>query len=112
MEKIAYPCPCGGSIQWKKDKVIVDGVDCGILDVEYCEACGEEYFPEESMQIVEQKLKEKGLWGIQRKEARLWQSGNSVIIRIPKEMTEKLNLKPNEKVVIYTEGKKKIIIDV
>ncbi len=112
IKKIAYPCPCGGEIEWKKEKVMVDGVDCGVLDVESCQACGEEYFPEETMQIVEQKLKEKGLWGIQRKEARLWRSGNSVLVRIPKDIAHQLNLKPDEKVSLYAEGKKKIIIDV
>jgi len=57
MEKIEYPCPCGGKIKWKKDEVIVEGVNCGILDVEYCLKCGEEYLPEETMEIVEGKLK-------------------------------------------------------
>ncbi|MBS3145485.1 hypothetical protein J4414_01655 [Candidatus Woesearchaeota archaeon] len=57
MEKIEYPCPCGGKVKWKKDEVIVEGVNCGILDVEYCLKCGEEYLPEETMEIVEGKLK-------------------------------------------------------
>lgn len=112
MEKIAYPCPCGGKIAWKRDNVVVDGVACGILDVEYCSQCGEEYFPEETMGIVEKKLKEHGLWGIQRKEATLWKSGSSVILRIPKEITNQLDLKPDEKVSMYVEGKKKLIIDI
>ena len=111
MEKIKYPCPCGGKVKWKKDKVIIESIDCGILDIEYCQKCGEEYFPEETMKIVETRLKEKGLWGIQRKEATLWKSGNSVLLRIPKEMAENLNLRPDEKVIIYQEGKRKLIIE-
>ena len=112
MKKIEYPCPCSGKIKWKKDKVVVDGVDCGTLDVEYCETCGEEYFPEETMEIVEKKLKEKGLWGIQRKEVNLWKSGNSVLLRIPKNIADNLKLKPYEKVKIYAEGKSKLIVDI
>src|SRR3989344_3528501 len=112
MKKIPYPCPCGGKIQWKKDKVVVDGIVCGILDIEYCQQCGEEYFPEETMETVEKKLKEHGLWGIQRKEATLWKSGGSVILRIPKDIARQLDLKPDEKVSIYVEGKKKLIVDV
>jgi hypothetical protein len=112
IKKINYPCPCGGKIQWKKDEVVVEGITCGVLDVEYCMACGEEYFPEETMEIVEQKLKEQGLWGIQRKEATLWKSGNSVLVRIPKDIAEALNLKPDEKVKLYIEGKKKLVIDI
>src|SRR3989344_2769144 len=112
MEKIKYPCPCGGKIEWKKDKVIVQGIDCGILDVEYCVKCNEEYLPDESMKIVEKKLKDAGIWGVQRKEANLWKSGSSVLLRIPKDIADKLNLKPDEKVIIYTEGNNKLIMEV
>lgn len=111
MKKQPYPCPCGGTIKWKKEKVVVEGIECGNLDVEYCQACGEEYFPEETMEIVERKLKQEGLWGTQRKEATLWKSGNSVLLRIPKDIADNMKLKPDEKVTIYPEGKKKLIID-
>ena len=111
MEKLPYPCPCGSIIEWKKEKVEIEGVECGILDVEYCSTCGEEYFPEETMEIVERKLKQKGLWGVQRKEATLWKSGGSVLLRIPKDIADRMHLKPDEKVTIYSEGKKKLIID-
>ena len=63
MEKLNYPCPCGGKVKWTKEKVTQDGVDCGILDIEICNKCGSKYFPEESMEIIENKLKDKGLWG-------------------------------------------------
>ncbi|MBI2672359.1 hypothetical protein HYX16_05480 [Candidatus Woesearchaeota archaeon] len=56
MKKLAYPCPCGGRIKWKKEKVVYEGIDCGVLDIEYCPKCGEEYLPEESMKIVEEKI--------------------------------------------------------
>ena len=55
MEKIEYPCPCGSKIKWKKDNVVIEGISCGILDVEYCNKCGEKYFPDWSMKIVESK---------------------------------------------------------
>ena len=111
MEKREYPCPCGGKLKWKKDTVIVDAVDCGILDIEYCSSCGEEYFPEETMRIVEKKLKKNGLWGVQPKKVNLWQSGQSVVLRIPKDITDRLGLKPHEPVTVYAEGKHKIIVD-
>jgi len=56
MKKLAYPCLCGGKIEWKKDKVVYKGVDCGVLDIMFCRKCGEEYLPEKSMKIVEEKL--------------------------------------------------------
>ena len=112
MEKINYPCPCGGTIQWKKDRVLVEKIDCGILDVEQCPKCNEQYFPEETMKIVEQKLREHGLWGIKRKDVTFWQSGSSVLLRIPKDIAEQLSLKPNEKATMYAEGNKKIVVEV
>lgn len=70
MQNVQYPCPCGGTLKWKRETVVIDNVDCGVLDVEYCAICGEEYFPEESMEAVEKKLGEKGLWKI-RKEIKV-----------------------------------------
>lgn len=112
MNKIKYPCPCGGEVEWKKNKVVVQGVDCGILDVEICSKCGDEYLSEKSMEIVEKKLKLEGLWGIKRKEVSLWKSGSSVLLRIPKDIADNLNLKPDERVTIYAEGKNKLVIDI
>ena len=68
MTKPTYPCPCGGKLIWKKEKVVIEGVNCGVLDIEICVKCGEEYFPEESMKLVESKLKKEGLWNIQRRK--------------------------------------------
>lgn len=112
MDKKSCPCPCGGKIKWKKDKVVVEGINIGILDIEYCEKCGEEYFPEETMERVERELKKHGLWGVKRKQANLWKSGNSVLLRIPKDIAKQLNLKPDEKVTLYAEGNKRLIINV
>lgn len=111
INKIEYPCPCGGKIQWKKDKIIQDGIDCGVLDVEYCIKCGEEYLPEGNMVVVEQKLKEAGLWGLQRKEIKFWKSGKSITIRLPIEIVRKLKLDAVKRGYVYQEGDHKIAIE-
>ena len=111
MNKLNFPCPCGGFIKWKKEKVVQDGINCGIIDVEVCEKCGETYLPEESMIIVEQKLKEAGLWGTERKQVKLWKSGNSVTIRLPTELAKKLGLDSVKKASIHQEGKNKLAIE-
>lgn len=110
MEKLNYPCPCGGKVKWSKEKTIQDGVDCGILDVEICDKCGSKYFPEESMEIIEDKLKEKGLWG-QRKEIKVWKSGSSVVIRLPAEISKSMDLMKVKKGYLYPEGKRKILFE-
>lgn len=103
-----FPCPCGGKIKWKKERVIQEGVDCGMLDIEYCEQCGEEYFPEESLAIIETKLKENGLWGVSRREVKFWRSAGSVIIRLPKEFAKKIK---SPKGFLYQEGEHKLAIE-
>ncbi len=110
-KKISYPCPCGGSVKWKREKVFQEGIDCGILDVEYCEKCGEEYLPEESIKIVEDKLKDAGMWGMERKEIKFWKSGNSVVMRLPTEMASALGMKNIKKGYVYKEGKNKLSIE-
>ncbi len=112
MEKLNYPCPCGGKVKWKQDQVIIDNVDCGVLDVEFCEKCGEMYLPSPSLEIVESKLKKAGVWGIERKKINFWKSGNSVIVRIPTDLTEALGIKPHEEGYIYREGNNKFVIEV
>ncbi len=111
MRKINYPCPCGGRVKWKRDKVVVEGIDCGILDVETCGKCGEEYLPDKSLEVVEARLKEAGLWGVKRKKATFWKSGSSVVLRIPKEMANDLKLASNRRADIYAEGKNRIVVE-
>src|SRR3989344_6356196 len=107
-EKI--PCPCGGILQLKKEKVVQDGVDCGVLDVEMCNKCETRYLPEESMLVVEDKLKKEGLWGVERKEIKLWKTGNTVTVRFPTSMVQNADLP--EQGYIYREGKRKFVIEV
>lgn len=111
MKKLAYPCPCGGKLKWKKEHLIQEGVDCGILDVEICDKCGEEYLPDESLEIVEKKLREAGLWGVKRKEIKFWKSGKSVTMRFPSEIAKGLGLANIKKGHIYQEGSHKLSIE-
>lgn len=109
--EVNYPCPCGGKLREKKDRIVQQGVDCGVLKVSYCEKCGEEYLPEQSMRVVENKLKEAGLWGVERKEVKFWKSGNSVTIRLPTEFAKKLGLSSVKKGHVYQEGSQKLAIE-
>ncbi|MBS3155287.1 hypothetical protein J4404_02190 [Candidatus Woesearchaeota archaeon] len=111
MKKIEYPCPCGGKVEWKKERIIQQGIDCGILDVEICNKCKSKYLPEESMIVVENKLKENGLWGMERKEIKFWKSGNSITTRFPINLVKSLDLNKIKKGYIYSEGKHKLTIE-
>lgn len=61
IKKINFPCPCSGKIRWSKEKVKMNGINCGILDVEICNKCGTQYLPDWSMKIVENKLKQANI---------------------------------------------------
>lgn len=63
------------------------------------------------MRVVEKKLKEAGLWGVERKEVKFWKSGNSVTIRLPTEVAQKLGLSKIKKGRIYQEGTQKLAIE-
>ena len=111
VKKIRFPCPCGGRIMWIKEKVVEDGVDCGVLDVEICEKCGEEYLPDWSMKIVEDKLQEAGLWGVGREEIKFWKTGNTVTLRFPTKFAKLVGLDKVSKGYAYKERDNKIVID-
>lgn len=106
-----YPCPCGGRVKWQQKKVELQGIDMGLLETGNCPKCGAEYFPEESMKIIEQKLKAAGIWGTERNKATFWKSGNSVVLRLPVKLAHALNIKANMKATIYSEGKNKLVIE-
>ena len=110
-KKPSFPCPCGGKVKWKKEKVIKEGIDCGLLDVEICNKCGEEYFSDESMEVVENKLRQAGLWGVERKEIKFWKSGDSVTVRFPTHMSKQLGLDKIKKGFVYPEGHNKLLIE-
>jgi len=82
-----------------------------MLDVEICNKCKSKYLPEESMIVVENKLKENGLWGMERKEIKFWKSGNSITTRFPINLVKSLDLNKIKKGYIYSEGKHKLTIE-
>lgn len=110
--KSKIPCPCGGIVEHKTEKVVQEGIDCGMLEVELCDKCGTKYLPEESMLVVEEKLRSAGLWGVDRKEVKFWKTGSAVTIRLPTSLVKKLNLEKVEKGYMHPEGDRKIVIEI
>lgn len=111
-EKTRYPCPCGSKVEWTRKEIITEGVNCGTLDVEICPKCKSEYFPEKTMAIIEKKLSENGLWGVERKEISFWKTGNAIVFRIPNKIAGKLGITSKHKAHIYPEGTHKIILEI
>lgn len=110
-EKISYKCSCGGEL--KKAKVAVEffSIDFGLKDAEVCTSCGSEYLDQETMREIEKKVKEKNIFGLERKVS-VTKSGNSLVIRIPPEIAEYLGIHYKSIVQLFPVDKDKLEIKV
>lgn len=99
----------------KLTKEIVDyelyGKSIGKFPALVCNSCGEKWFDEETSKKIQEKEKKMGLFGLSR-ETKISYSGNSLIIRIPKELAKFMNLKKETGVIIYPEDKNKLSISI
>ena len=102
---------CGGKTIKKNVDYREYGIHLGNFKADVCEKCGETYFDEETAGKIQAKSKELGLFGLAKK-AKVAEIGNSIAIRIPKEIAEFLNLKKGKEVIITPESKNGLHIDV
>ena len=75
-------CICGKEAKKGKISVKVYGIDIGQFEGYKCE-CGEEWFDEKTVDEIEKRSMELGIFGLGVKE-KVSASGNSLIIRVPK----------------------------
>lgn len=87
------------------------GISLGNFKGDVCKKCGEIFFDEKTAEKIQQKSKQLGLFGLARK-AKVAEIGNSIAIRIPKEIAGFLNLKKGKEVVIFPEGKHELHINI
>ena len=106
-------CPICENGTLRKGKVEEEmfGVALGRYDAEICDKCGESFLDQDAMHEIEAKAKELGLWGL-AKNMKVIKSGNSLSVRIPAKIANFLNLEEGENVLLYPEGKKKIVVEV
>ncbi len=102
---------CGGETVKKNVEHKEFGILLGNFKADVCKKCGEVYFDEDTAGKIQQKSKELGLFGLAKK-AKVAVIGNSIAIRIPKEIAEFLNLKKGTEVMIIPEGKHELMINV
>ncbi|HIH43079.1 TPA: AbrB/MazE/SpoVT family DNA-binding domain-containing protein [Candidatus Woesearchaeota archaeon] len=87
------------------------GVLVGRFPAEICEKCEETYYSEEIVEEIQKKSKELGLFGLARK-VKIAELGNSIAIRIPKEISEFLHLKKGEEVLLVPESKRDLHVQI
>lgn len=85
------------------------GADLGTYPGEKCTFCGEVFTASRFVGKMESIAKKKGVWGLGRK-TKVSRSGNSLAVRIPKEIVKFLNIHEGQDAYIHPE-KKRIVIE-
>ena len=104
-------CPVCEKGTLKKGKIseTMFGVYLGKFPAEICTKCNESFTDERATQAIETAAKEKGIWGLGKK-TKITKTGNSLAVRIPREIVKFLNLKEGKEAYIHPE-KNKIVIE-
>lgn len=102
---------CEGRLKKKIVDYKIYGKSIGKFPALVCDSCSEQWFDEETSRKIEQKEKELNLFGLSR-ETKISYSGNSLIVRIPKEVAEFMKLKKETNVIIYPEDQNKLCVAV
>ncbi len=104
-------CRCGGKLKKTTTEVEFFGIDFGMKEAEVCAECGSEYLSQDLMSEIEAEVKKRGLFGLERR-GRVAKSGNSLVIRIPKDIANSLKIKKDLPVVIYPSEQNRLVIEV
>ena len=104
-------CPiCGkGTLKNGKIKETMFGVYLGEFPAEICSKCNESFTEEKTTRTIEESAKKKGVWGLGKK-TKITKTGNSLAVRIPKEIVNFLKLKEGKEAYIHPD-KNRIIIE-
>ncbi len=110
-DEIPYKCSCGGELKKSKVEVEFFGINFGMRDAEICTSCGSEYLGQDTMKEIEAEVKEKNIFGLERKLS-VTKSGNSLVIRIPPEIAEFLGIHYKSIVQLFPVDKDRLEIKV
>ena len=102
---------CGkGNLKEKMVDYKEFGVSLGKYKADVCAKCGEVFFDSETARKIQAKSRELGLFGLTKK-TKVAKVGNSLAIRIPKEIADFLKLKKEEEVRIAPKSTHELVID-
>ena len=102
---------CGGKTTLKTVPYQEMGTLFRNFKAEVCTSCHETYFDEKTAAKIQDKSKELGLFGIAKK-AKVAEIGNSIAIRIPKEIATFLKLEKGREVTLMPKSKHDLHIQV
>ena len=97
-----------GKLRPSKEHHVLFGEDLGIYAGEKCSHCREVFTDASAMKEIEKKA--KGIWGLGKK-TKISRTGNSLAVRLPKEIVNYLSIREGREAYIHPE-KNKIIIEI
>lgn len=86
------------------------GVELGTYPGEICDRCGESFLSAASMDKIEERAKELGLWGLASK-VKVARSGNSLVVRIPSALARYLKMKSGQEVLVAPDRGHRLILE-
>ncbi len=105
-----YPCACGGKLKKTFCSVEFFGINFGEQPCEVCTACSTEFIDDATMEKIEEDVKKRKLFGLER-QIRVAKSGNSLVFRIPPEIARFADIKVKDQAKIIPIDKHRIEID-
>ena len=100
---------CNASMKRRIVDYEMFGVKLGKFEAIACDKCGEKLFDEETSNKIDRAAKEKGIWGLQV-VTKVGKTGDSFDVRINKKLADFVGLAKGQEIVIYPEGKNKLVI--
>ena len=97
-----------GTLKPVMEKHLMFGVDLGTYTGEKSSACGEVFTNSEIIKKIESVAKQKGIWGLGKK-TKIAKAGNSIAVRIPKEIADYFKLEVGKEAYIHPESRKIVI---
>ena len=97
-----------GTLKKEMIKEHMFGIYLGEFPAEVCSKCKESFTDETTTKIIEEKAKEKGIWGLGKK-TKITRTGNSLAIRIPNQIVKHLKLKEGKEAYVHPDGSRLII---
>ena len=105
-----YTCD-QGELTKKKVDYIQLGINLGKFNALVCNTCKETFFEAEASEEIEKAAKAKGIWGIAAR-TRIGTSGNALDVKLPKVITEFLELKKGQDIIIEALDKKRFQVTI
>lgn len=105
-------CPVcdSGALRTKRVSETMFGVNLGSYEAEVCDECGEVFFTAQSVDKIEAKARELGLWGLASK-VKVSRSGNSLVVRIPSPLARYLKIRSGQEVLVAPDKKHTLVLD-